>query len=319
MGVAVPGTSRLKAKGGQGIGMSYFTKPYREEPALLLRNLMFFAGVMSVLVNTLVLVLVVRMRREWGRVGCQLVGLVTVLDLATGVLIVVGYFLKRWLGYPGTFEKRWFCDAFGMAGQLFTSLSGYVMAMLAFERFSLVCRGKTLQPRLVYATVAAIALANVVPGVATSLTGGFAPDPLHAYCVPHGTPWASVFSTMLVLSLILPFVCVLFSYLAISMRVFERYLSRDLRCEVQTKVVLKSFLTIALYSLCFLPKFTTIVWYSYFDSTPPDALDLLAPIGINLLMCVNPLLILFLHNQFRREAAELFRFKHHSQAPILQP
>lgn len=273
--------------------------------SLPLRLAIAVVGSVAVLVNTFVLVLVVSMKASMYRLSYQLVAVISIVDLISGLNALVGFGVMHAMGVQEAFNNPFYCPVFGFVGNMSIIVSGMLMAALAFERYSLVCQEKILKTPSTFRVLGLITLMFFIPSVATSITRGFQPDPLEAYCNLTNTGWAAVNSAMITPTYIVPLLILIFCYISILLRVMHSAPDLDI---CKRKVAIKLFLFISLYSVCFLPKFIGIVWSSLYSVGLPDFLNLFAPIGINLLNIANPILILFLHNQFKTEALELLSF-----------
>ncbi|KAI0223618.1 hypothetical protein L0F63_003415 [Massospora cicadina] len=283
--------------------------PYKYDEATEMRVyvLVFVINVFSFIANLFVLFLVRRMRLGMKVFSHQLI---------TSIAASLG---PRGDGYPANLDSWWYCRVFGLTGVLLPCYSGVLVSMLAFERFFLICLHRHIDTRVAWSVLGSVALALAIPAVGNSVQDGFSPDPTFSFCWPNGNRWANFENYVITTLFIAPLFILTFCYVAIFLTCF-RHSDPPVPAQKGTteasveaarmskKVAYRAIIFILFYFLCFGPKVITTFLFAFgYGSYHPFFFYTLDPFCIQLVMCVNPVLVLFLHRQFKAEAKHVLR------------
>lgn len=261
--------------------------------------------ILAIPTNLILLYILVRVRLF--NVSHQLIGLLAVSDLLHGVVIIsarAGELIYE--VNPGdklALMNDLFCQTLGVVSHGLICTSAYLLGLLAYERYRLVCHERMVNPSRLWVIFAFTEIILVIPLVMISLNKNLGVDPLRGYCLPKGSIWAAATSLILVGSFILPLAVLIFCYLSITFTIFQ--VVPDL--SVRRSVTFKSITFITLYSLCYLPQFVVSIWLRINPKSCPHILHMIGPLGVIFPHLLNPLLVMLIHSQFKREAKRLFR------------
>jgi len=202
---------------------------------------------------------------------------------------------------------------------LFPCYSGVLVSMLAFERYFLICLHRSIYPIVGWSILAGTMLTLFVPAIGNAIEDGFSPDPTFSYCWPNGTDWSIFENNVITTMFMAPLFILTFCYVCIFVTCYrwkeepltKNRLTMERKVEaarMSRKVAYRALFFILFYFMCFGPKITTTAWFMFGNpTTHPFFLYIIDPFGIQLVMSVNPILVLFLHRQFKREAQTFFR------------
>lgn len=288
---------------------------YDAASASLYRTVSLGLGVVTIPANLLLLFLLFRVRLFTAAVSYQLIGLLAVSDLLHGSVILAARLTEWWVGPLVIVETDWYCQTIGTVSHGLICTSAYLLGLLAFERYWLICRDRLVSPLCLWTVFGVTEVALIIPLTMSSLAKNLGADPIYGYCLPYGSAWATITSTILVGSFIVPLAALVTCYVAISRTICRHVPDRRLR----RVVVLKSSAFIAIYSLCYLPKFLTSLWWRFRPvESIPRLLHVVGPLGVILPHLLNPLLVFAIHAHFKREAKRvLFPSRHDSLKSII--
>ncbi|KAJ9066385.1 hypothetical protein DSO57_1010127 [Entomophthora muscae] len=269
--------------------------------------------------NLFVLFLVRRMRLGMNTFSHQLITCIAGVDFINTIFIFASHFARVVMGFPDNLDSAWYCRVFGLSGVLFPCFSGVLVSMLAFERFFLICLHRHIDMRVAWGILGAVGLTLAIPAIGNTVLDGYSPDPTFSFCWPNGTRWAYVENNVITYLFIAPLCILTFCYVAIFITCFNHSDSPTPAQKGSTeasveaarmskKVAYRALVFIFFYFMCFGPKvITTALFMSGFGAYHPFVLYIIDPFGIQLVMCVNPILVLFLHRQFKAEAKHVLR------------
>ncbi|KAI0241383.1 hypothetical protein L0F63_005947, partial [Massospora cicadina] len=241
----------------------------------------------------------------------QLIRMIGVTDLSLGVCTLMVCISRFGLDLAAAYTSWFYCPVFGSLTFFFSGTSSILMSFLALERYCVICHQRGLPRRLTITIFIVIASTFAILLAGSSILGSYAPDPTFLFCFPEGSTWSTFSNYAFYLVINVPVAVLVFCYVSIFVKCCRMSIPNQVD-SVTKKAAIQSLLLLVVYFICYMPKFlTTVIGIFYGLSAPPRILYLLIPIGMTLLVVVNPILVLFLHRQMKRVVIQLvFGDKH---------
>ncbi|KAJ9087690.1 hypothetical protein DSO57_1030669 [Entomophthora muscae] len=301
-----------------------FNYLYYEDRAMLMHYSTLMLSLVAFLANGFVLFLARKIKLQWGGFSDQLITYIAAVDLLNSVTMVVAFFGRLALGFPGVFRSNWYCRSVGL---LLTVLPCYSMIMISFlacERFYVIKYRKSFD-HLVCKTwiiMGGLMILLAVPSLMNAYQNDYSPDPTFSYCWPNsiapGVSWAYVQNMILTVNFVEPIFVLVFCYVQVaficmqpirsaisninnpSITSFQRQLASQ---RLSPRGARHSLIFVTFYVLCFGPKvMTTLFFMTGNGSNHPFFLYMINPLFIQLVVCINPILLMFLSKNFRENA-----------------
>lgn len=283
--------------------------PYHEGRALFMRYATLVLSVVALVANGFVLFLARRLKARRGGFSEQLVTYIAMVDLLNSVTMVVGFGGGAWLGFPGTFLSPWYCRSVGLLLTQFPCYSMIMISFLACERFYVIKYRQSFDGLVTkaWALMATFIACLAVPSVANAVQNAYSPDPTFSYCWPHsmapGFSWATAQNMVSTVIFVEPLFVLVFCYVQVAVVCLQPINAGASDQRLSPRGARHSLIFIVIYVLCFGPKvLTTLFFMTGNGASHPFALYMINPISLQLLICINPILLMFLSKNFRREA-----------------
>jgi len=272
--------------------------------------------------NSFVLYLVYRMNQCRSILSHQLITCVAFIDIILSISVILMVIMRFQIPYSEVFESKIFCPVFGFTLTCFTGISMVLVTILAVERYLLISHHRSLRSVITWSLILMISIAYGVAGIGSSIDNAFAPDPTYTYCWPNGSSWSNILNLLLTSTFLSTLVIITFCYMAIFITCYKWthpkspcYSNTDLTLKPESLPIprggtLRAISFICCYFLCFLPKCISTIWQAIDGpQNHPFILFVIAPFCISLSTAINPLMVIFLHSQFKVEALSVLRSK----------
>ncbi|KAJ9065359.1 hypothetical protein DSO57_1020356 [Entomophthora muscae] len=292
-----------------------FGYEYNELLSMLLVGVLIVVSIAGIAINSFLLRILTKMSEK--STSFVMIWSVAFADLLLCHFTLVICIVRPVLGYPEAYHSSFYCPALGSVTFFVSSMSGILMGFLAMERYSVICHQRGLPQSVVWTLFSAIALTFAILLIGNSIIGGFAPDPSFIFCMPMGTEWSLWANYTFNVLLNIPILVLTFCYIAIFVKCYRANVP-DRAEQITKRVAIRSLLFLAIYLLCYLPKFTTTLIGSYYGlGAPPVLLYMLIPVGMTTLAIVNPILVLLLHRHVKGKVKE-FIYRKKSNSMLLE-
>lgn len=190
-----------------------------ETASMMVVGVLAVIGLLGLAMNVSLLVLLRRVPEK--STSFQLIHAIGLVGLLL-CLFTVGVCIARpALGAELAFASSVYCPVLSSSTFFLCGVSGILMALLALERYSVVCRQSGLSPVAVWVLFALTSLVAAVLIGGNSMVGGFKPGPSYIFCVPDGTAWSRFFSLGFDVLFNLPLVMLVVCYSAIIVRCYR--------------------------------------------------------------------------------------------------
>ncbi|KAI0232630.1 hypothetical protein L0F63_004789 [Massospora cicadina] len=242
----------------------------------------------------------------------QLIWVVGVVDLAFSVTTMLVCVFRLILGFSGAYSSWFYCPILGSTTFFLCGVSGILMGVLALERYSVVCHQHSLPRGVIWALPLVLIIAAAVLFIGNSVSGGFVPEPAQLFCMPESETWTKYAILAVDLPFNLPLVVLFFCYVSIFVKCYRLTVPNQ-DDSITRKAAIKALALLAIYFLCYSPKFsTTTIGLFYNPNAPPKILYMLIPIGMTLIAVVNPMLVILLHRRIKLVAISYFNSKNYT-------
>ncbi|KAJ9063326.1 G-protein coupled receptor 35 [Entomophthora muscae] len=257
------------------------------------------------LVLNLVLVRVLwRIGELWGSFTYRLVTWVAVGDGIVSLTILGGSVFREILGYSGVVRSGWYCRVFGFGLLFGHNLSGLVISVIALDRYLVVRHSTRLRPLHICFVVGGIMVSyGTVLGI-NSYQNAFRMDLTKSFCLPHGKPISTVAEWFSTLLFNLPLFVLSFCYITIFF--VCRRIQRSNKKLLEGHRPARALVWISAYLVCYSPKLVGTIWYISSNAFPALPFCIITALGLNSIVAINPILVLFLNKQVHKEVASMY-------------
>lgn len=229
----------------------------------------------------------------------QLIRVIGLVDLLICVFTLAVIVARLALGPVEAFTSWFYCPVLSSATFFLCGVSGILMGLLALERYSVICYQRGLSRAALWTLVAVGGFVATVLIVGNSSLGSFGPGASYTFCVPDGTRWSRNFSIGFDVLFDLPLVVLFVCYSGIIVRCYRAHVPDHAESITRT-ASLRALFFMFVYFLCYFPKFSTsIISFYSGPRAPPVILYVLIPVGMTLLVLVNPVLVLLMHRRIK--------------------
>ncbi|KAJ9054113.1 hypothetical protein DSO57_1018090 [Entomophthora muscae] len=238
-------------------------------------------GTLGMGANLLLMVGLFRTRTGWNRLNLQMVGPIAGLDFIATLLVVLKNLVSLVIGNSELLLSNWFCTYIGTPLIILPCFSMVLIAAMAIDRYFLVVHSRGI--KCIYGWIACFAIGLTLTGllIANTAINGMKADLSLTYCRPS----------------------VNFCYIAI-------YLHCRRNLILSRLMPRRYMLILVAYQICWLPKFITSLWGLIAkQSTIPKFLGVIGPLGLILLLFVNPCLVIGFQASLRKEVVSLLSRK----------
>ncbi|KAJ9077772.1 hypothetical protein DSO57_1013420 [Entomophthora muscae] len=231
----------------------------------------------------------------------QLVVLISVMDIFSCLSAIFLAVARVIWGAPEMFDVSGFCSGVGFTSLLSVGMSGMLLASLGLERYLAICNQRHVPMRgLVVVLSAAFVGQTCLLGTAV-FEDGLVRDATFSHCVLSNAQGLQIHYWLLNIVFLSPILVLTFCYTAI----FVKCLSADQPNEhfSSRRLSLRALLFLAVYHVCFCPKFIFSLWGIFGSRTRrPISLHILGTLGVALSVTINPILVLYLNKDIRTTA-----------------
>ncbi|KAJ9053398.1 hypothetical protein DSO57_1024575 [Entomophthora muscae] len=264
-------------------------------------------GALGLITNATLLLVLWRARTRMFRLNMQLVGPLAVVDFSQSLLIVIQTLVAMVITREGMLQSSWFCSCFGVPRLVLLCVSIILLSAIAMDRYYLVVHENGINCWLGW--IAVVVVSGSITGLvlASHIIYGSQVDGSLGYCRSKDTEILAkavrcTSSTIVALGLVI----VVFCYIGVY---------RRCRANLSFLKTLSTRYTllIAAYVICWLPKSITST-YSLFASPDslPEILRIIGPLGLILLLSVNPCLVIGFQANLRSKLPSFSSNRHSS-------
>ncbi|KAJ9056137.1 hypothetical protein DSO57_1036032 [Entomophthora muscae] len=261
-------------------------------------------GTLGMGVNLLLVIALFRTRTGWNRLNLQMVGPIAGLDFIAALLVVLKNLVSLVIGNSELLLSNWFCSYIGTPLLLLPSFSMVLIAAMTIDRYCLVVHSHGIN--CIYGWIVCFVIGFILAGllITNTVIHGIEADLSLTYCRPSGSSTLSfVAHRLATLIILLGLVVVNFCYIAI-------YLHCRRNLTLSRLMPRRYMLILVAYQICWLPKFITSLWGLIAkQSTIPKFLGVIGPLGLILLLFVNPCLVIGFQASLRKEVFSLLSRK----------
>jgi hypothetical protein len=282
---------------------------------------MLVISILALILNSLVIYIILfRIRRK--QVDFIFMGFVALVDILIAIAVISTQ-ISKWITFHQVLANVWFCQFSGMIYILLTLTSIDGIGLLSLIRVLAIVKNITIKSKYWYFTMGLILFCNTFLSVLGIFYQIMRVMPSQAYCQTsyRKNLVSKIVSIIMISQFFLMFVIILVSYICITVkhyRVIEDLnkpsnWSSDCLFEERPSLTLykgifsRLLALILMYSVCFIPELITMI---YNISTRTDRLpipDAISVSGINLIIIVNSIFVLFYHEEVRKVLGEVFQ------------